>query len=167
MSSNQPRKIQLTYCTIALQMRNRQIDGPMARTSVTRWLSTTYDFFLRKSLHINDLGRPGFPKSLTVNDLGAFELSAKILLDIFPWSNLKVAKQNLMVGKLDIVMLHIGYLLLLICPSYSDDFVVGFTVVNRGVSYLYHSSIMADWRQTASFFFTLSKIVTSRCISTT
>jgi hypothetical protein len=54
------------YSVTNAESPNRLDSGPGL---VTCWLSTTYDY-LRKSLHINDLGRPDFRKSLTVNDLG-------------------------------------------------------------------------------------------------
>ena len=76
-------------------MRKYQIQGAGL---VTPWLSTTYDF-LRKSLNINDLGRPGAPKSLIFNDLGKHsgtkepphlrrfdvKLYFRIILDFFSW----------------------------------------------------------------------------------
>ena len=62
-------------------------------------------------------------------------LSSEIFLDLLARNWLKVIEENFLIGKFYVMVLHIGDLFLLICPSYADDFIIGTAIVNRRVSY--------------------------------
>jgi len=51
-------------------------------------------------------------------------LSSEIFLDLLASNWLKITEENFLVGKLDIMVFHIGDFFLLICPSYADNFIV-------------------------------------------
>ena len=51
-------------------------------------------------------------------------LSSEIFLDLLASNWLKITEENFLVGKLYVMVFHIGYFFLLICPSYADDFII-------------------------------------------
>jgi hypothetical protein len=51
-------------------------------------------------------------------------LSSEIFLDLLARNWLEIVEENFLIGKLNVVVFHIGYFFLLICPSYADDFIV-------------------------------------------
>ena len=51
-------------------------------------------------------------------------LSPEIFLYLLASDWLKITEKNFLIGKLDVVMFHICNLFLLVCPSYTDDFII-------------------------------------------
>ena len=51
-------------------------------------------------------------------------LSSEIFLDLLARNWLKVIEENFLIGKFYVMVFHIGYSFLLICPSYANDFII-------------------------------------------